>query len=76
MGRVCRPGGLILLLEHGRSAVRWLARWQGRQAETFAGFLGCHWNREPLELLANARLRVMQSSRRLFGILYVIEAER
>ena len=45
MGRVCRSGGKIFLIEHGRSDREWLGRWQDRRAERHARFLGCHWNR-------------------------------
>ena len=51
MARVCCPKGKILLLEHGRSDRQWLGRWQDRHADKFAQPLGCHWNREPLELV-------------------------
>src|SRR5262249_49673458 len=51
MARVCRTNGKILLLEHGRSNREWLGRWQDRREHSFAKQLGCHWNREPLDLV-------------------------
>ena len=74
MGRVCRAGGKILLLEHGRSNREWLARWQDRHADQFAKPLGCHWNREPLELVRQAGLKVNNSRRVFFGVFHRIEA--
>jgi ubiquinone/menaquinone biosynthesis C-methylase UbiE len=74
MGRVCRTDGRILLLEHGRSDRAWLGRWQDRLADRHARRLGCHWNREPLQLVQQASLAVRSSQRRFFGIYHVIEA--
>jgi len=74
MSRVCRPDGQILLIEHGRSDRERLARFQDRRAEGFARQLGCHWNREPLELVRQAGLRVASARRMFFGAIHVIEA--
>ena len=75
MARVCRTDGKILLLEHGRSHREWLGRWQDRHADKFAKPLGCHWNREPLELTKSAGLKIIRSRRSFFGIFHRIEAE-
>jgi len=74
MARVCRPDGRILLLEHGRSDRGWLGRWQDRRAPRHAEMLGCRWNREPLDLVQQAGLRLIAHRRLLFGVLHVIEA--
>jgi ubiquinone/menaquinone biosynthesis C-methylase UbiE len=74
MSRVCRPEGHVLLLEHGHSDRAWLGRWQDRHAERHARHLGCHWNREPLELLRQAGLRLITTERRFFGIFHLLEA--
>lgn len=76
MARVCRPGGKILLLEHGRSSHPRLAHFQDRRAEGFAKPLGCHWNREPLELVGHAGLSTVMARRTFFGIVHTIEATR
>jgi len=75
MVRVCKPAGRILLVEHGRSNREWLARWQDRHADQFAKPLGCHWNREPLELARKAGLKVVERQRCFFGIFHRIKAE-
>ena len=74
MARVCRPTGKVLLLEHGRSDREWLGRWQDRHADQFAKPLGCHWNREPLELVGQTGLKVFQAKRNFFGIFQQIES--
>src|SRR5262245_9705442 len=76
MARVCRPEGKVLLIEHGRSDREWLGRWQDRHAEQFAKPLGCHWNREPLEMVRKAGLKINAAQRFLFGVFHQIEAER
>jgi ubiquinone/menaquinone biosynthesis C-methylase UbiE len=75
MARVCRPKGKVLLLEHGRIDREWLGRWQDHHADQFAKPLGCHWNREPLELAKDARLKVVSARRNFFGIFHRIEAK-
>ena len=75
MRRVCRTDGKILLLEHGRSHHEPIGRWQDRREDRFAKALGCHWNRQPLELARQANLRVVVARRTFFGIFHVIEAK-
>jgi ubiquinone/menaquinone biosynthesis C-methylase UbiE len=75
MRRVCKSEGKILLLEHGRSDRESLARFQDRTADRLAKQLGCHWNREPLELARKANLKVNEARRFFFGVFHRIEAE-
>jgi len=75
ISRVCKRGGQVLLLEHGRSDCGWLGRWQDRQAAKIAKTFGCHWNREPLDLTTDAGLAVSNSRRSFFGIFHRIEAK-
>ena len=74
LARVCRADGRILLLEHGRSDRDWLGRWQDRRADRHAKWLGCRWNREPLNLVRQAGLALTDARRTFFGIFHVIEA--
>jgi ubiquinone/menaquinone biosynthesis C-methylase UbiE len=74
MARVCRPEGHILLLEHGRSDRAWLGRWQDRRAACHARHLGCYWNREPLDLVHQAGLRLLTAERRFLGIFHLLKA--
>jgi ubiquinone/menaquinone biosynthesis C-methylase UbiE len=74
MRRVCKHDGKILLLEHGRSDREWFARFQDRTADRLAKQLGCHWNRESLELVRETGLTVVTAQRSFFGIFHEIEA--
>jgi ubiquinone/menaquinone biosynthesis C-methylase UbiE len=56
MRRVVKPDGRILLLEHGRSGVGWIARRQDRQIEEVYAKGGCRNNRDVGAELAEAGL--------------------
>lgn len=36
--------------------------------------IGCHWNREPLDLVRQAGLQVTRADRRFLGVFHSIEA--
>ena len=74
MRRVCRPGGRILLLEHGRSNRPGIATWQDRHAAKWAAHLGCWWNRDPLENVRKAGLEPHAATRGFLGMVQVIQA--
>lgn len=74
MGRVCAPDGRILLLEHGRSSVGPIARFQDWRADVHFEKHSCRWNQEPLDIVAESQLTVVESSSALFGIITAIEA--
>ena len=54
MRRVCKPGGSVRLLEHGRSATghRWVDWWLDLRAERHAERWGCWWNRDVAAIVA------------------------
>jgi ubiquinone/menaquinone biosynthesis C-methylase UbiE len=75
MKRVCRPNGLILLLEHGHSSVPWLANFQDRnEYKHFREHAGCRWNQDPLDLVQSADIKILKSNRNLLGMFHSIEA--
>lgn len=77
MKRVCRPGGLILLLEHGHSNFQWLASYQDRhEYQHYQDHAGCRWNQDPLDLLLSAGIKVLKSKRNILGMFHSIEAAR
>jgi len=69
MNRVCRPEGRVLLLEHGRSSVGPIAKFQDWRAEAHFQKHACRWTQEPLEIVANSPLQVESHWTALFGII-------
>lgn len=73
--RVCRPDGLILLLEHGHSNLPWLAKFQDRnEYKHYQEHAGCRWNQDPLDLVQSAGIKILKSKRNILGIFHSIEA--
>lgn len=76
MKRVCRPNGLILLMEHGHSNVRWLANFQDRnEYQHYEEHAGCRWNQDPLDLVRLAGIKIVKSKRNILGMFHSIEAK-
>jgi len=75
MKRVCRTGGLILLLEHGHSSLPWLANIQDRNVlPHYQQNAGCRWNQDPLELVNVAGLNILKDKRFGLGMFHAIVA--
>jgi ubiquinone/menaquinone biosynthesis C-methylase UbiE len=74
MQRVCKEDGQILLLEHGRSDNWLVGRFQDIREDAHAQQLGCHWNREPLELVERAGLKPISTKRSFLGVFHEIVA--
>ncbi|AGN00570.1 methylase involved in ubiquinone/menaquinone biosynthesis [Salinarchaeum sp. Harcht-Bsk1] len=74
MHRVCRPDGQVLLLEHGRSSVWPIAKFQDWRAEAHFEKHACRWTQEPLEIVEDSPLTVESHWTALFGILTGVEA--
>lgn len=75
MKRVCRTGGLILLLEHGHSTMPWLANYQDRHVlPHYQQHAGCRWNQDPLDLVRAAGLKILNSKRFGLGMFHAIAA--
>jgi ubiquinone/menaquinone biosynthesis C-methylase UbiE len=73
--RVCRPNGLILLLEHGHSNLPWLANFQDRnEYQHYQDHVGCRWNQDPLDLVQSAGIKVLKIKRSVLGMFHSIEA--
>jgi hypothetical protein len=57
MAAVCKPGGRLLLLEHGRASAGWLNQRLDDGAERHHAKFGCHWNRPILDIVEEVRGR-------------------
>ena len=75
MERVCKPDGRILLVEHGRSDVGPIARFQDWRADSHYEQVGCRWNQEPLAVVERAGLTVTEARTGLLGILTALEVD-
>lgn len=75
MERVCRPDGTIRLVEHGRSDVGPLARYQDWRADAHYETAGCRWNQEPREVVTAAGLSVEDTSTGLLGTITTFEID-
>lgn len=75
MDRVCKPGGRILLVEHGRSDLGPIARFQDWRADAHYEREGCRWDQEPVALVEEAGLSIEDATTGLGGIITAIEAE-
>jgi ubiquinone/menaquinone biosynthesis C-methylase UbiE len=73
--RVLRPGGRLLLLEHVRGAHPLMAGLTDALDRRWYAMNGsCHLNRETERLVAQAGFAIVESRRRLAGLLQTIEA--
>lgn len=73
MDRVCKPEGTIRLVEHGRSDVRPIAKYQEWRAEAHYARNGCRWTQEPREVVSEAGLEVRETTTGLFGTITTFE---
>ena len=74
MARVCKPGGRVLLFEHGRSDNELVGRLQDWRADAHYENHACRWTQEPLENVAASALDVVDSEVRFLGMVTSIEA--
>lgn len=73
MERVCAPDGTIRLVEHGRSDVAPIARFQEWRADAHYETAGCRWTQEPTRLVAEAGLSVRDVRTGLLGMVTTFE---
>jgi methyltransferase OMS1 len=74
MARVCKPGGRILLLQHGKAKASWLNRVLDDGAREHHSKWGCWWNRDIEQIVRQAGLEVDSMSRWHFGTTYLLVA--
>jgi ubiquinone/menaquinone biosynthesis C-methylase UbiE len=74
LGRVCRPGGRIVMLEHVRSTSRPLAAVQKVLSPLNERAIGCHLDRETFDLARSLGFSIDESWSRLFGSVRLVVA--
>lgn len=74
MARVCRPDGRVLLLEHGRSDVELVGRFQDWRADAHYEQHGCRWTQDPLAHFDGTDLTVADSETLFAGMVTIIAA--
>lgn len=72
MARCCKPGGEILLLEHGVSSWSALAWWQQHKLNRHVVRWGCYWNRDILKMVEQSGLTIHEVERRHLGTTYYV----
>lgn len=75
MDRVAATDGTIRLVEHGRSTVGPIARFQDWRADAHYSNMGCRWNQDPTAVVEAAGLDVRDVSTGLFGIVTTFEID-
>ena len=73
--RWCKPGGKILLLEHGISTKKSIACVQKAINPLALKLVGCHQNRNITDIVNKSQLKVTKEERYLGGYLYLIWAK-
>jgi ubiquinone/menaquinone biosynthesis C-methylase UbiE len=75
MERVCDPEGTIRLVEHGRSDVGPVARFQEWRADAHYETAGCRWTQEPRAVVADAGLSVRDATTGALGTITSFEID-
>jgi ubiquinone/menaquinone biosynthesis C-methylase UbiE len=75
MERVCEPEGTIRLVEHGRSDVGPVARFQEWRADAHYETAGCRWTQEPRAVVADAGLSVRDVTTGVLGTITSFEID-
>ncbi len=74
MARVCKPDGLIVLLEHVRVRNPILAGMQKVLTPLQVRMLGCHFDRPTDRLVRDLGFRIEHETTRFFGVFHLIAA--
>lgn len=74
IARVCKPDGRVLLLEHVLSPVRPIAWLQRKMTPGQVRRLGCHFDRETIDLVRSLGFGIISERKRLFDIFRLVVA--
>jgi ubiquinone/menaquinone biosynthesis C-methylase UbiE len=71
----CKKDGMILLLEHGASKYGFV-HWIQNKIDNFQyRKIGCHANRDIMDIVKHSSLQLKKYDRKLFGVMYLIWAQ-
>ena len=74
LGRICRPRGRIVMLEHVRSTARPLAALQRALSPLNERAIGCHLDRDTIDLARSMGFSIDETRSRLFGSVQLVVA--
>src|SRR5215216_824892 len=72
LGRICRPGGRIVMLEHVRSTARPLAALQRTLSPMHERAIGCHLDRDTIDLTRSLGFSIDETRSRLFDSVQLV----
>ncbi|KAH3661737.1 hypothetical protein OGAPHI_005915 [Ogataea philodendri] len=76
MMKLLKPGGRVVLLEHGRGSYDFINKVLDRRAHKHSEAWGCRWNLDIGELVDKSGLEITQEKRTHFGTTWMIVAKR
>jgi ubiquinone/menaquinone biosynthesis C-methylase UbiE len=74
LGRVCRPGGRLVMLEHVRSTARPLAALQRALSPMNERAIGCHLDRDTIDVAQSLGFSIDEARSRLFNSVQLVVA--
>ncbi|MFP3360277.1 class I SAM-dependent methyltransferase, partial [Planococcus sp. SIMBA_143] len=76
MAKWCKPGGQVLLFEHGVSTNPLVGKLQTKLDPFLSERIGCHVDRDMLEYVKQSSLHVNRIESHLFGMSHLIFATK
>lgn len=75
MKQLLKPGGKVVLLEHGKSSWEFITRYLDKKADERAKTWGCRWNLDIPQIVRDSGMKVVKNKTGGFGTnhLYVLE---
>lgn len=70
----CKPGGQILLMEHGLSSNRLLSGTQKMMEPLFKRLIGCHLDRDIVDILRQSKMHVHHMEHYMFNTIHLVWA--
>ncbi|TXK74023.1 class I SAM-dependent methyltransferase [Paenibacillus sp. N3.4] len=70
----CKPGGQILLMEHGLSSNLFIGSAQKIMEPLFMRIIGCHLDRDIVNILQQSKVRIHRTERYIFNAVHLVWA--